>query len=398
MSHSTSTDGPYFSSGSISWSQLRSTFRPGASGSNVRASDFIRYTNTGLSNPDVPDCTENSAVTSSQSNWRASQFRNTIRFYYVRQYGLNVSTSPADTDINLLTRDGAGTTDDGSNNGRRWNGNLPKNIVKYYNLTGTCGSNNAAWPAQRALGTVYNLNIIISGSILGAAGSPGTGAVRPAAATSGNNGGDALLMSTSGNSVSIKLNSGSRVWAGGGGGAGGGVGPDGTSGRCTASTTTSGCGGAPGCPSPYSNAGSTNSGLNCAYVSYCCGFFCCGCTRPTRSTETRYCSYDQPSTQGLGGNGGNGGQGRGYNNQSGSTSGSGGLAGTCPSCSFGSLSGGTCGDTGRTGGNGGDWGQSGGSALGQNPSVTRSGGNPGRAITGGNYFLTSDSSLSSLRG
>lgn len=401
MSHTTSTDGPYFSSGPISWSQLKNTFRSSASGSNIRASDFIRYTNVNLTNPDVTDCTENNAVVSSSasgSNWRASHFRNTIRFYYVTQYGLNVSTSPADTDINLLTRDGSGTTDDGSNGGRRWNGNLPKNIKKYYNLTGTCGSNNSAWPAQRALGTVYNLEMTIRGSVLGAGGVGGTGGINPTnPATEGGAGGIALLVQTSGSRISITFVSGARVYGGGGGGAGGGVGPDGTPGRCTASTSTSGCGGAPGCPSPYTSTG-TRGGGGCAYVSYCCGFFCCGCTRPTNSIQIRDCVYDQPSTTPLGGNGGAGAKGRGYDNQSGSLAGSGGSAGSCPSCSFGTLSGGTCGDTGRTGGNGGDWGTNGGNALRQNPSLTVNGGRAGNSISGSNYFITSNSASGVLVG
>lgn len=400
MSHRTSTDGPYFSSGSISWSQLRSTFRSGASGSNIKASDFIRYTNTGLTNPDVPDCTENGAVASSQSNWRASQFRNTIRFYYVTQYDVQISTSPSDADINTLTRDGPGTTTDGSNGGRRWNGNLPKNIKKYYNLTGTCGSNSSAWPAIRALGTVYNLEMEITGSILGSGGTAGTGATRYplVSATTGGNGGNALEFSTNGSAIAVRIRSGSRIYGGGGGGGGGGLGPDGTSGTCSSTTTTSGCGGAGGCPAPYQDAGTSSSGLNCAYVSYCCGFFCCGCTRPTRATITRYCVYYAASTQGLGGVGGNGGPGRGFNNQSGSLNGSGGGAGTCPTCSFGTLSGGTCGQTGRTGGNGGEWGTAGSPGLRQNGSNLVDAGSSGKAISGSSYYITSDSSLSGIRG
>ena len=61
--------------------------------------------------------------------------------------------------------------------------------------------------------------------------------------------------------------------------------------------------------------------------------------------------------------------------------------------SFGTLSGGTCGSKGINGGNGGDWGNNGTS-----PVLSPIPGNAGRAIAGGNYFLTSDSSSSSLRG
>ena len=398
MAHRTSTDGPYFSSGSISWSQLKSTFRSSASGSNIKASDFIRYTNVNLTDPEVPDCTENGAVASSQSNWKASQFRNTIRFYYVTQYEEQSSSSPAYADINTLTRDGSGTTTDGSNGGKRWNSNLPKNIKKYYTLTGICGSNNYAWPALQALGTVYNLEVEIRGSILGASGPGGVGQslspqVYPAGA--GTNGGNALSMQTNGARIPIRVKSGSRIYAGGGGGPGGNAGLPGTAGRCYADTTTQGCGSAPGCPSPYSNAGTRDKGC-CSSVSYCCGFFCCGCVRCTRNTTVRYCVYDQPSTIGQGGNGGSGAPGRGYNNQSGSLTGSAGSPGTCPTCSFGGLRGGTCGTQGSNGGYGGDWGGDGRSYT--SVQVLPAAGKSGRAVTGSNYFLTSDSSSSSLRG
>ena len=398
MSHKTATDGPYFGSGSISWSQIRSTFNPTGDSNNIKASDYIRKTDTGIKNPLLPDATENNAVPSSQSNWKASQLRNTIRFYYVTQYGEQYSSSPAYTDINTFTRDGPGTTD-GSNGGVRWNGNLPKNIVKTYTLTGICGSMNSAWPAMQALGTVYNLSVFISGQVYGASGNPGTGGIRTpsTAATVGGDGGNCVVFNTNGSPISVKIQTGAKLYAGGGGGAGGGLGPDGTAGRCTASTTVSGCGGVGGCPAPYSDGGTY--GGNCCQT-YCqwCGWGFCNCQPCSKNTQIRRCNYDQPSTQGLGGNGGNGGRGRGYDNQSASLSGSSGSPGTCPTCSFGTLSGGSCGQTGRTGGSGGDWGSSGGSALGQNPAVVRSGGNPGKAMTGSSYQLTSDSDYGGVKG
>lgn len=386
MPHRTSTDGPYFSSGSISWSQLKNTFRSSASSSNIRASDFIRYTNVNLTDPDVPDCTENSAVTSSQSNWKASQFRNTIRFYYVTQYDEQSNA--------ILTNDGPGTTTDGSNGGRRWNSNLPKNIKKYYNLTGTCGATNTSSAALQATGTVYNLEMTISGSVLGAGGAGGTGAIFTpfVAATRGGNGGTALLMQTSGSRIPITLRSGARVYGGGGGGAGGNAGASGTPGRCTDSTSTSGCGGAPGCPSPYTDNGTSEGGC-CSSVSYCCGFFCCGCVRCVARTRRRSCTYDQPSTPGNGGNGGNGASGRGYLNQSGSLTGGSASDGTCPTCSFGNLNGGVCGTKGINGGDGGDWGSDGTSIPLSPPR-----GLAGNAISGSNYSITSNSASGVLRG
>jgi len=369
MSHTTSHDGPYFSSGQITFSQIRSTFNPSGSSQNIQASTYLRYTDTSLTSPLLPDCTENNAVASSKSNWKTSQLRNTIRFYYVTQYGEETNA--------VLTNDGPGTTSDGSNGGYRWNGNLPKNIVKSYNETGTCGSNNTT-AALTASGTVYNLSMTISGSVLGGAGvggSPNGG--------SGGNGGPGLSMGTSGSIIPIRITG--RCLGGGGGGGAGNKGADGTSGRCRASTTNGGCDfqnpSVYQCPNPYSVAGSSGGG-GCATKYYRCTLGR-GCGRDQGTYITTYCTYDQPSTQGIGGQGGSGGTGRGYNNQSGSLGGSSGVNGTCPTCSFGNLNGGTCGQVGYNGGSGGDWGSSGQSA---NPGG--SGGSGAAAIVGSNYRLS----------
>ncbi len=379
MAHRTSVDGPYFTSGSISFSQLASTF--GGSSSNIRASDYIRNTNVNESEPRVPDATENGAIASSQSNWRLSQFRNSVKTYYVEQYSEQVSSSTSDSDVNTLTRDGTGTTTDGSNGGRRWNGNLNKNIKKFYTLNGTCGSSVQAAPALRAQGTVYNLRITINGSILGYGG-PGGASVNP----NGTPGGNALEMSTSGSRIPITIGGGGRIYGGGGGGEKGANGAPGNPGTCTDTITTENCGGCPGCPPGYSE-GNCWSGGGCDRRQVCNWWGNCWWTT-SKWTSRRNCTRTYQVAGGLGGAGGAGGTGRGYNNQSGSLSGNAGFPGA-PGNGCGS----TPGAQGGTGAPGGDWGANGG-----NTPNTGNGGTAGRAITGGNYSLNGSVNSSTLKG
>ena len=74
MALTASTVGPYFASGSISFSQLRSNFKETSSG-EVKASELLRVTDTTNTDPIVPDATENSNIATS-INLKASQFRN----------------------------------------------------------------------------------------------------------------------------------------------------------------------------------------------------------------------------------------------------------------------------------------------------------------------------------
>ena len=83
MSLTASKVGPYFSSGSISFSQLRSNFKETSSGS-VSASELLRVTDTTNTDPIVPDATENSSIATS-SNLKTSQFRNSIKYYNLNQ-------------------------------------------------------------------------------------------------------------------------------------------------------------------------------------------------------------------------------------------------------------------------------------------------------------------------
>ena len=94
MSSSVTKAGPYFSSGSISFSSLRNAFKETTSGS-IKASELRRNTDTENRNPIVPDATENSPI-STGSNLKVSQFRNSIKYYYITQSG---------TDENLIIND-----------------------------------------------------------------------------------------------------------------------------------------------------------------------------------------------------------------------------------------------------------------------------------------------------
>ena len=83
MALTASTVGPYFASGSISFSQLRSNFKETSSG-EVKASELLRVTDTTNTDPIVPDATENSNIATS-TNLKASQFRNSIKYYNLNQ-------------------------------------------------------------------------------------------------------------------------------------------------------------------------------------------------------------------------------------------------------------------------------------------------------------------------
>jgi hypothetical protein len=369
INYTASTDGPYFSSGEIKWSTIRSTFNPSGSSQNIKSSDYVRYINTDLKDPLLPDCTENNAVPSSQSNWKTSQLRNTIRRYYVIQ-NTSISNSYLFRDVN---EDGSGST--------RWNGNVPKNIVKEITMnknTTSTDTTKFACTLNAAVGNTpvdtncYNMTVILpsGGRIIGAGGASG------ARDSAGGDGGPALLISSNGSNNRF-INNGT-VSGGGGGGAGGKTGTNGTNGNCTASYGTGGCGGAPGCASGYSDSGQSQGGC-CQSTCQWCGWGFCNCQPCVKWTQSRTCSWSQPSTftsapttnnslgAGYGGAGGKGG----YANLDvliiSGLPGAPGNTGLCPTCTPASdgrattLSGGTCGGNGEAGARGGSWGNAGGS-------------------------------------
>jgi len=375
MAVATTKAGPYYSSGQISFSSLRSNFRAqqrkttsggsetfATDNASISASQLLRNTSTTNTNPTVPNATENSSIASSQSNWKTSQFRDSIKFFYITQSSTNTNFDMDDL---------------------AWNGNLNKNINKFLFVTGTCGSSSVSSVAASFNATAYNLTFDITGSILGAGGRGGgtSGAPDP----SGEGGGTAMsVSSSSGRNVVVLVRSGARIYGGGGGGERGAQGANGGGGRCYNETTTSGCGSAPGCPGGYSDRGTWGGGCCQSTCDWCWGC----CERCVRNTQYRRCVQEYNTSGGTGGAGGTGGPGRGYNNQSGSLAGAGGSAG-----SGGGGCGAQSGQTGETGGAGGDW-----ATSGANTNNSGNGGGGARAISGSNYSVSGTINSSTVKG
>lgn len=365
MAVSVSKAGPYYASGSISFSSLRANFKEMTSGS-IRASELIRNTSTSATNPTVPDATENVNIASSAANLKLSQFRNSIKYYYLTQSGINDNSSATGSPgLNISAQS--------------WNNNLNKNIRKWFYLQGIIGSVVTSQYAASFDAEAYNLTLDVSGYVYGQGGTGGT-----LASISGNNAGSAMYLRSTGSSIAVKVNAGARIYAGGGGGEKGATGANGSSGLCYTTTdyTTGGnCGSCPGCGS--------NTSLGCRGVGGCnCGKGGCGSTVYVNDCRS-YSYFSVPG--GTGGEGGNGGNGQGYTIAR--TNGSTGSAGGYSSCGSANTSTQTQGATGETGGNGGDWGASGG-----NTTNTGNGGSPGRAISGSNYLTTGTLDLTTIKG
>ena len=380
MAATVSKAGPYYSSGEIKFSSLRSNFRAQirkatSSGSEtfssdtatIKASELKRLTVTTNTDPIVPDATENANISTS-SNWKLSQFRGSIKYYYITQSG---------TDLNFDI------------DAQSWNSNLNKNVRKFLFVDGTCGSNDAGSPAAQLSETAYNLTVDVYGNILGASGKGGGTSGAPA--ISGQKGGDALEMtSTNGANNIVLVRNGSKVYGGGGGGEKGTTGADGSGGSCQDYYETGWhCqGNSPG--SEKCNRG----GYKCqGGWRYCCVTQGGGCAVAWWFVG---CCIDYTVAGVSGGAGGNGGPGRGYNLQEpNSLAGvAGGAGSSAATCNNGSTAlGATDGQPGETGGTGGEWAQSGG-----NTNNTENGGSPGRAIFGSNYSVTGTINSGTIKG
>ena len=370
MSLTASKVGPYFTSGSISFSQLRSNFKETSSGS-VSASELLRVTDTTNTDPIVPDATENSSIATS-SNLKTSQFRNSIKYY-------NLNQGSGDTDLNLNIA-----------NSSLWNGNLDKNIVKTVTLAGTTGSTNGNAAASLDASAVYNVLLIITGSIQGTGGSAGTETVN------GGDGGDALYVDTNGTgTVTVRTSGGAaQVYGGGGGGGGGGDGERGANGSGSYTVTEAQGRG-------YRRGGPGDCGCNSG--EYCSGTDrtgngdpCCGGGQGTPG-ECFCCYVDVTRTitytitGGAGGDGADGGRGAGYlqTREFGGT----GANGTA-------VSGAGTGGDGGDGGDGGTYGQDGQDGEDGDP-TNRSGspasktlgGTAGRAVAGSGYVIDTENGV-----
>lgn len=392
MASTVTKAGPYYASGSISFSSLRANFRaqqPDGSFLSdslpIKASDLRRITtkSASVTDPVVPDATENANITTA-NNWRASQFRNSIKYYYITQTGTELNY-----DIDAQS----------------WNTNLNKNIRKWMYINGTCGSNSAGTYAAIQDAEAWNLTVQVAGSILGAKGAKGT-----KASPNAGNGGGALYTQSSGGRVSVNILSGARIYAGGGGGAGGQDGTTGAGGACYNRVTYSAagrCGGCDGCGggytincsgNNYSSYGQRSIG-GCGRERGCQCWF--GWYRGWNCRNTKYrnrdCErYDPYCVSGApGGTGSDGIDGRGYDNQTNGLTGATATAGTRGGCpSYGGS-----GTDGIAGGNGGDWGSGGGTTT-RSTTTIGTGGASGRAIGpgGGNYSVGGTINSSTVRG
>lgn len=378
----TSETGPFYATGSISFSSLRTNFKRTVSGS-IRASELLRNTNLNETDPVVPDCTENRTTVSvspaqgisSSTNLKLSQFRNSIKYYNL--------TQGSDTDLNLnIAASGL------------WNSNLQYNIKKTVTLSGTSGSTNGSAAASLDAAAVYNVLLIITGSILGTGGSSGSkgnknqsdGSV-VANAGNGGNGGNALYINTNSTGTVTVRTSGSsaQVYGGGGGGAGGGWGGNGADGSYITyySYYVSGGGGSVTngsstyyirCQQACQNVGGewanncykhiSEPGWNCGGNTSDWWSAVCYSDDATRVANTTACRYTvtgsttNPSYGGHGGDGTAGGVGQGYLQTKTNATNAPALGETDGPTARSHSSAGNAGTGGR-GANGGDWGQPG---------------------------------------
>jgi len=370
MAVNVTTQGPFFATGPISWSTMRQQFRAAnIDGSfdndtaSISVSELYRNTSLALTDPVVPDCTENR--TSGPSNngvptagtFSISRMRDTIKFYFLNQ-------TNTDTTLDL--------------DAQNYNGNINRNIRKRFRISGTVGSNNPNNPAATFNATATNVRLEIRNGarILGASGPAGG-----FPDGQGQDGGDALFLnSASGNNNVVFLNPTCNVWGGGGGGDGGRNGttttttqrnwggsstsfvqcfPTGNGVRCI--TVCQNDGGAQSCRNRQP-AGASNVGCQGGYNAPGCA--CGSCVGSVTVTV---------NTAGTAGR-----NGRGFNNQT-------------ATLTAGASGGGTA----RSGGNGGDWGRNG---NGQN-NAANGGGAGGDAIGGArsNWTTTGTQNGTTLR-
>ena len=352
----------HFTSGAgnpISFSQIKSQF--GGNTSNIKASTYLRNTgddvdwdgpNASSISPRIPDATENGNITS-QNNWSVDTLRDSITEYNVTQSGNDEEVVYYDADTST------------------WNGNLNRNILKKFDVTGTVFANESNKDALTFEGNLYNLEIEVdeSGAIYGEGGE------------GGGRGGDALYVRNTYTKSDVEIRSYGRIWSGGGGGNSGNSGNSGGSLSCS-STNYFSTGnpfkggrsvgeGRPGRSCRNARGGATWVAIQAQHSirNRCRG----GGTRRSETGDypsgsyqcseswTILCRQHSSWTMygGAGGSGGAGGRGRGFSYQSGNLSGGAGNTGNTSSCSGGSSTG----NSGNPGTSGGDWGQSGGSGA-----------------------------------
>ena len=426
MSISVTKTGPYFASGEISWSAMRSNCKESSSGS-ISASELFQNTNIRDINPIVPHCTENNQVTDeftlssgkylfsgNSTDWKASLMRNFVKRYTANQSGID-----SNLDLGLYTGnkgldwDGQGVADAAGS----VNGNYTRNIQKIINIAGSATSSDSGTNGEPGGGGIGNekepacklvlpnpmkgINIRLnnSGSIIGAGGKGGNYTSWQTDSDPGKDGGTALQVFHEGSEVPTIINNTGQIFGGGGSGEQGAMGFPGSAGQCTSSGSSSSIyiggfydtcsGGGAGC-----SAGDSTVGTVCFWQIDCDGdgtfdgSICATWCESTTYWTNNYGSSTTPQP-GIGGAGGNG-EGTGQPRQNG-------FQGTNPvqaSCSSGSLEGGQVATGGGAGGNGGAYGQPGSSTTG----TPGDGGRGGAAICGKNYAVTGSTGGTNIKG
>ena len=226
----------------------------------------------------------------------------------------------------------------------------------------------------------------ITGTIKGGPGIGGgkTGNV----SISGQNGGTALsIISTGGENLTVLVRSSARIYGGGGGGEKGKTGDQGATGLCQDYETVRECNSCPDCPTGWVSTSGCYSGAGCSRRRACnwwgsCWFITNGWWRYDD------CLNEYQVAGGLGGEGGDGGTGRGYGNESGALQGD---NGGPPDPDNGCNS--TQGQPGETGGAGGEW-----ALAGADTNNTGDGGAAGKAISGTSYTVIGSISSTTIKG
>jgi len=214
----TTNNTSFYSSGPISFSSLRTNFKETVSGS-ISASQLIRKTSTSLTNPIVPDSTENrisgplgNGITTLEQDLSISQFRNSIKYYKLVQSG-GVIDLDIDTPSNTIS------TFSG------WNNNLDKNIVKTFTISGNCQSSDTYYyqspqtPAAKfSSTTAHNLTIAVTGSVKGSDGmnnlptsSGATSRTGSKLITPNPNGGNCMEIDVANGSITVDVGSSASI-------------------------------------------------------------------------------------------------------------------------------------------------------------------------------------------
>ena len=269
----------------LKFSELRLAFKEVSSGS-VSASELFRNTNVDVTNPIVPDSTENEDISpdtydadgnlfsGNGTNLVISTLRNSVKRYKATQSGTQSQFDAGRFDgTNGIDWSGGGASGRDSTNFT--NGNYSKNVPKTLVITGHCYSTDTGTdgdPQSNNVGSdkasaaklipgcnVYNNKIEVTGKIHGAGGLGGNDTRGwPHGNAPGKDGGNALKVSHQGNATEVIVGPNAEIWGGGGGGEQGSNGETGDEGPlgdradCQNTYVVEQCNGTPSC-----NAGDT---------------------------------------------------------------------------------------------------------------------------------------------